>query len=468
MNKNKQLAKYILSDMVSAIIVWFLFYFFRIMTFDHVPLKDVFAYLSKLNLYIPLLFIPVFWLLVSCFSGYYNHVFRKSRLSEFFTTLIFSFFGCLVLFFLLLFEGRATTYNYYISFFALFGLHFLFTYIGRLTITQHATRKIHNRAWALNTLIIGTGGNAKSIANELNAMKQSMGNKIIGFISTENNNVKVNKEMVLGTLDNLDSIIVEQKIQEIIIAVDNSQSELVFNMLGKSYKYNVEVKTIPSLHEIIKGNIRMSTIYAMPLVSLSANGMPYWQQNMKRMLDIFCSIFFMIILFPVFLFIAIKVKISSPGAVFYVQERIGKRGKPFNIIKFRTMQIDSESSTPMLTSEDDERITPFGKILRKYRLDELPQFLNVLKGDMSIVGYRPERQFFIDQIVEQAPHYYLLQKIRPGITSWGMVKYGYADSVDKMAERLEYDIIYIENLSLTIDLKIIIYTFKIIFTGRGI
>ena len=159
---------------------------------------------------------------------------------------------------------------------------------------------------------------------------------------------------------------------------------------------------------------------------------------------------------------------SSSGPVFYVQERIGKRGKPFNMIKFRTMLQNSEAETPLLTSEDDERVTPFGKILRKYRLDELPQFWNVLKGDMSIVGYRPERQFFIDQIVQQAPHYYLLQKIRPGITSWGMVKYGYADSVDKMAERLEYDIIYIENLSLTIDLKIIIYTFKIIFTGKGI
>ena len=468
MNQKKQLTKYIVSDTVSAIIAWFLFFLFRRVVFENVLLKEAFTSLSSLNLHILFLFIPGFWLFVNYFSGYYTCVFRKSRLSEFFTTLIFSFFGCLVIFFLLLFDGRATTYNYYISFFVLFGLHFLFTYIGRISITQHATKKIHHRVWALNTLIIGTGGNAKSIVGELNAMKQSMGNRIVGFISTDNNNVKVDNEMVLGTLNDLDSIIINQKIKEIIIAVDNSQSELVFNILGKSYKYNVEVKTIPSLHEIINGNIHMSTIYAMPLVSLSANGMPYWQRNVKRILDIFFSVFFMITLFPVFLFIAIKVKLSSPGSIFYTQERIGKHGKPFNIIKFRTMIEDSESTIPLLTSEDDERVTPFGKILRKYRLDELPQFWNVLKGDMSIVGYRPERQFFIDQIVEQAPHYYLLQKIHPGITSWGMVKYGYADNVDKMAERLEYDIIYIENLSLTIDLKIIIYTFKIIFTGRGI
>ncbi len=467
MNKQKQLFKYIFLDIVSAIVSWALFILFRAIAFDKISPEDIGDYALHYNFAIIFLFIPLYWFAVHYISGYYNQVLRKSRLSELFTTIISSFFGCLVLFFFLLMKDRET-YDYYISFFVLLILHFLFTYAGRVIITQAATKNTHNRIWGFNTLIIGTGKNALSIAYELDQMKQSLGNNIIGFVATESNHTKVDQERILGTLNDLEKIIEERKIKEIIVAVDKSESNLIFNILGRSYQHDVEVKTIPSLHEIIHGGIRMSTIYAMPLISLSQNDMPYWQQNIKRIFDIFTSIFVLIFMSPLFLLIALKVKLSSPGPVFYKQERIGKHGKPFKMIKFRTMKVDSEVEIPLLATVNDERVTSFGKILRKYRLDELPQFYNVLKGNMSIVGYRPERQYFIDRIVKKAPHYYLLQRISPGITSWGMVKYGYANSVDKMVERLEYDIIYIENLSLMIDLKILIYTFKIIFNGRGI
>lgn len=159
---------------------------------------------------------------------------------------------------------------------------------------------------------------------------------------------------------------------------------------------------------------------------------------------------------------------DSPGPVFYKQERIGRFGKPFNILKFRTMYLNSEKGTPKLSSENDNRVTPLGKMLRKYRIDEIPQFWNILKGDMSLVGPRPERKFYIDQIVEQAPYYCLIYKIRPGLTSWGPIKIGYSDTIEKMIERLNYDIIYMDNMSLLNDLKILIYTIEIIFKGKGV
>jgi exopolysaccharide biosynthesis polyprenyl glycosylphosphotransferase len=211
----------------------------------------------------------------------------------------------------------------------------------------------------------------------------------------------------------------------------------------------------------------MGNVFGAVLIEVQTNVLPPWQKFLKRSFDIMTSLLVLVFGLPMYIFIAALVKMGSKGPVFYTQERIGLGGKPFDIIKFRSMKVDAEAGGPQLSKEDDPRITGMGKFLRKTRLDEFPQFWNVLMGDMSVVGNRPERKYFIDQIVEKAPHYRRLHKIKPGITSWGQVKYGYAENVDEMIDRLQYDLLYLENISIILDLKILIYTVLIMVQGRG-
>ena len=457
-------------DLFAVLLAWILFFIFRRLEIEYPLIQNAQLFSPLYNFWKVICSIPIFWLTIFWLSGYYNKPFRKSRLLELVQTFLSVLIGSVILFFALLLDDPVVSYRYYyLSLIVLFLIYFFVVYFCRYVLTRVTTRNIHNRIWGFNTLIIGTGENAKNIYNQLEGLKKSTGNLIRGFISeSKTKNIAVNKSLLLGGMNDLSRIIREKEIEEVIVAIDSDNSDDLFGIINQLYSYNVDIRFTPRLYDFLVGGIKLSTIYGTPLVNVLDNNMDDWQQNMKRLMDVVGSILILLITFPLFCYLAIRVKLSSSGPVLYKQERIGLHGKSFSIIKFRTMYENSENGKPLLASVDDARITPFGKTLRKYHLDELPQFLNVIKGDMSIVGPRPERQYFIDKILEKAPYYSLIHKVRPGITSWGMVKYGYADNVDKMIDRSNYDIIYLENVSLTIDFKILIYTIITIISGKGI
>jgi exopolysaccharide biosynthesis polyprenyl glycosylphosphotransferase len=272
----------------------------------------------------------------------------------------------------------------------------------------------------------------------------------------------------LGPFKDLEKIIEKYQVEEVIIALDSSEHDQISRIINQVGMCNVIIKAIPDMYDILTGKVKMDHLFGTPLIQLSRDLMPVWQANMKQLIDIVVSALALIITSPLILVLSVGIKITSKGPVFYSHERIGRYGKPFHILKFRSMRLDAEKNGPELSSKEDSRLTNLGRFMRKYRLDEIPNFFNVLKGEMSLVGPRPERQFFIDQIIKKAPHYTHLHKVKPGITSWGQVKYGYAENVDQMIRRLRFDILYIENMSLFVDFKIMFYTILTIVRGRGV
>ncbi|MDR2009770.1 MAG: sugar transferase [Bacteroidales bacterium] len=471
MHKSKYNYKYIVCDYIAAFLTWVLFYSYRKVCVESITFGQKMPLSFDTNFYIALIFIPLFWMLLHVMSGYYRTPYRKSRLQELGQTLLTIFIGVTVLFFAFILDDWIGEYKqYYKMYLVLFSLQFVLTYIPRLIITTNTNKKIHNRRLWFNTIIVGNSKKAVKLLREVEEQKISSGLKFLGFVYVDKQDSYLLEEYLpnLGHISNIKNIINENKIEEVVIAIESSEHSKIKNIINKLQGTKVFIKVIPDMYDILIGKVRMSSIFGLPLIEINHNIMPVWQQHVKRFIDVTFSLLALIILSPLYLFLAIGVKISSKGAVFFSQDRIGKDGKPFKIYKFRSMYTDAEKNGPTLSSRNDNRITKFGRFMRKTRLDEIPQFYNVLKGDMSIVGPRPERQYYIDQIVQKAPHYLHLLSVRPGITSWGQVKYGYAENVDQMIERLKYDIIYIENRSLYIDFKIMIYTVKIIFQRKGV
>ncbi len=471
--EKKQRTKYIIADTLSAMLAWGLLFLFRKVALEHTGFSDVADVFNDSNFWLGLILVPAGWLSLYTIQGAYRNVLRRARLTELLDTLLASLIGVVAIFFLLLVDDHISTYrNYYATFLFLFGIHFTLTYIPRLIITSHTVRAVHSRQLGFPTVMIGSGPRALQTYNDLENQETYSGNLFIGYIDLPSSSQQPSPLSSimppLGTLDDLRKIAKEQRIEEAIVALEPDQKDrlqeilLAINSCG-----DIIIKITPDARDISVGAIHQHSIFHAPFIVINNRLMPEWQYSLKRIFDIIISLVAMIILSPVYLVTAIIVKATSPGPVFYAQERIGYLGRPFKMHKFRSMYVDAEQAGPALSKDNDPRITPFGRFMRKVRLDEIPQFYNVLRGTMSLVGPRPERQFYIDQIVKRAPEYLLLQRIKPGITSWGQVRYGYASNVDEMVERLRYDLLYLDNMSLTTDLKILLYTVIIIIQGRG-
>ena len=419
--RRRQQIWYILADLISSELVWLCFLGFRWMVFEGRMelLEDVL--IPAFDFRLPLIAYPLVCLTVYYLSGYYLRPFQKPLWREFLRTIVSAAVIALLFFFIIIIDDPTENYKHYlVSLSVLFSLQFVLSYIPRVTITL-----LSRRRGVLRTKTI-------------HSMEEA-------------------KMLVAGEQD------------EVIIDLPNGFTDRdLYMLIARLYPLSCEISMIPRVYDMLTGAARIGQLDRPSLIRITDYHMTDAELCIKRAFDIVASALGLILLSPLFALIALQVKLSSRGPVFYSQERIGLYGLPFHIYKFRTMVTDAEEAgLPQLTRDDDPRITKIGHWLRKYRLDELPQLWNILRGDMSIVGPRPERPFFIEQIMKEAPYYCLLYKVRPGLTSWGPIRVGYTDTMEKMIERLNCDIVYVENMSLLLDLKILFFTTDVIIKGKG-
>ncbi len=413
--------------------------------------------------------VPLMLVMFYAVSGYYNEAFRRSRLDDLLNTLIVTFIAMIVIFFSVLVDDdipeRLKNYEMMM---VMWGCLFLPVFIVRYVISLRNKKLIRSGLLSFNTLIVGEPERAARLAKRLALDDNTLQYNVMAYVDDAPAHTAGMVDRTVYDFADIEDICDRLDIKTVIVVARSGDMKRTIDIINRLYRLGVKILLTPEMYHIITGRPRMTTVVGEPLVDVTTPHIPYAVANLKRIGDIFVSAVALLCLSPVYAAIAVAVRRDSSGPVFYRQERVGYHKKNFNIIKFRTMIPDAEAAGPSLSSDNDSRVTKVGHFLRKYRLDELPQFWNVLVGDMSIVGPRPERKYYIDKIVEKAPYYALIHQVRPGVTSLGMVKYGYASTVAQMVERLSYDLIYLENVSFGFDLKILLYTVRTVIKGRGV
>lgn len=461
---------FVISDYVTTSVAWLLFNIVRYFEVDEVNYVDSLGHFLLYpdilwgQLLFPVMMMGLYWL-----SGFYSNTYSKSRIEIISQTFLSIIPGILIIYFVAIIDDPIPDkYSNYVLLLMMGSLMTVMVLAGRMIIATAILRRIARGQYYRRALIVGDGDRVEDCVMRLEKNRRSMGLEVtaVSFADGDARGRCPGYEAVL--FDGLESECTRRDLDCIILAVSPGDSVRVLELVRRLYSLHRPVMLPAWSAGSILARMRVSNIPGEPLTDIAAVSVNEYQRNIKRVLDVAVSSVALVLLAPMLAVLAVMVRHDSPGPAIYTQERVGMNRRRFKIYKFRTMTRDAEHDGPALSSEDDPRITRLGHTMRKYRLDELPQFWNVLKGDMSLVGPRPERAYFEEKILERAPHYALVHQVRPGLTSWGMVKYGYATNVDQMIERLAYDMIYLENISVALDVKIMFYTVRTVVTGKGV